>query len=78
MFVQLCLEVLKVMSTESTNIFYLIYYGVIIIVTLGGADIFTAALHIICICKEVLPLYLTFVMIWFRMFRMLRILRKCL
>ena len=28
MFVQLCLEVLEVMSTESTNIFYLIYYGV--------------------------------------------------
>ena len=28
MFVQLCLEDLEVMSTERTNIFYLIYYGV--------------------------------------------------
>ena len=51
-------------------------WSVIIIVTLGGAAIFTAALHIIYISKEVLPLYLTFVMILFRMFRILRILRK--
>ena len=70
LFVQLCLEV---MSTEK-KLFYSIrlFWRVIVIVTLGGAAIFTAALQIISICKEVLPLCFTFVTIGFT------VLRKCL
>ena len=70
LFFQLCLEV---MSTEKYYcILFDLFWSVIVIVTLRGAAIFTAALQIISICKEVLPLCFTFVMIGFT------VLRKCL